>query len=52
MKRILAFLSLPVISCAEHPEYQKEENTGRDKDSCCGNNCCENCRVISVGMKR
>ena len=38
MKRILAlflsvlFLLLPPISCAEQIEYQKEENTGRDKD--------------------
>ena len=39
MKRLPAFilaillLSLPVISCAEQIVYQKEENTGRDKDS-------------------
>ncbi len=40
MKRLLAFLlatllfSLPfIISCAEQTGYQKEENTGRDKES-------------------
>ena len=38
MKRIIAFLlavlfSLPAISCAEQTGYQKEENTGRNKDS-------------------
>ena len=39
MKRITAFLlavlllSLPVISYTEQTVYQKEENTGRDKDS-------------------
>ena len=39
MKRIAAFLlavlllSLPFICCAEQTAYQKEENTGRDKDS-------------------
>jgi len=39
MKRITAFilavllLSLSVISCAERAGYQKEENTGRNKNS-------------------
>ena len=39
MKRLLALLlaalllSLPVIGCAEQAGWQKEENTGRDKDS-------------------
>ena len=38
MKRILAFLlailfSLPAICCAEQTKYQKEENTGWNKDS-------------------
>ena len=39
MKRITALilavllLSLPVVSCTEQTVYQKEENTGRDKDS-------------------
>ena len=38
MKRIMAFLlailfSLPVMGCAEQTEYQKEENTGWNKDS-------------------
>ena len=39
MKRITALilaillLLLPVVSCTEQTVYQKEENTGRDKDS-------------------
>lgn len=39
MKRVIALLlaalllSLPVIGCAEQTEYQKEENTGWNKDS-------------------
>ncbi len=39
MKRILSlllavlFFSLPLVSCAEQTKYQKEENTGWDKDS-------------------
>ena len=39
MKRIMAlllavlFLIVPCIGCADQAEYQREENTGRDKDS-------------------